>query len=88
MRSDSMEPETTTTSEISLDWDISYETFKDSVSFDILTKWLNVNIMLVSRVYSRQSSNGNTHIKIEFTKPIPFLQKPLPIQICFALLIS
>lgn len=55
--------------EITLDWDISFDTFRNSVSFDILKKWVRLRRELI-KVECRKSSHGNTHIRITLSDTI------------------
>jgi hypothetical protein len=61
-----MEP----TNIITLDHDIEFDTYKESVTFDILKKWYLEWKQHIVGIWYRKSSNGNVHIKIEWVQPL------------------
>lgn len=59
---------------LTLDWDIEYDTVRDSVSFGVLRRFFNDNRELKD-VYIRRSSGGNTHVFLVFNNSLTTLEK-------------
>jgi len=62
------------TNEITLDWDISFKTYKNSNSYKILQDFAQKNKDNIVSIQIRKSSNKNTHIKIIFSKQLYLLE--------------
>lgn len=62
--------------EITLDYDISYETFKRSYTYKRLMQYVNKTV-IVRGAYIRRSATGNTHVKLTLIDEIPFFDRIL-----------
>jgi len=60
--------------EITLDWDISYSTIKNSRIYNEFKEWVKQNKDMILKIEARKSSHGNTHIRITLNKKISEFQ--------------
>ncbi len=60
--------------EITLDWDISFYTHKNSMNYVYLKQWATQHKDDIEKILVRKSSNGNIHFKIILKKDIDIFE--------------
>lgn len=58
--------------EITLDWDIDFDTVKLSFSYQNMIKWIHEHSASVLEVMMRPSATGNTHIRMTMRYSLTF----------------